>query len=178
MATIGYVEIVQLVAVVLSFFYVIWQWRRPRRNSKLITNWPVVGMMPDLLKNINGIHAYVAEVLREFGGTLEVKGPAAYCLANLDFVVTSDPANVKHILNTNFANYTKGPDFKTMFEPLGDGIFSSDFDSWKLQKKIFQSLIAHNKHYDLFMHKTIQQKVVHGLIPVLDHVSKSAAQVT
>lgn len=135
-------------------------------------------MLPDLLKNVNGIHDYATEVLREFGGTLEVKGPAAYCLANLDFVVTSDPANVQHILNTNFANYTKGPDFKTMFEPLGDGIFTSDFDSWKLQKKMFQSVIGHSKHFHLFMHKTIQQKVVHALIPVLDHVSKSAIQVT
>lgn len=102
--------------------------------------------------------------LRQNGGTLVGKGP---CFANIDILKTSDPLNVQHILIKNFANYPKGPDFKTTFEPLGDAIFACDSDSWETQKKVFQLLIGQNK-FELFVQKTIQRKLVDGLLPILD----------
>ncbi len=42
-------------------------------------------------------------------------------------ICTSDPANVEHILKTNFNNYVKGPHFQSTFvELLGTGIFNAD----------------------------------------------------
>nr|XP_015879106.3 alkane hydroxylase MAH1-like [Ziziphus jujuba var. spinosa] len=97
--------------------------RRKKRNSGLLTNWPVVGMMPELLENITRIHDFATDVLKNSGGTFEFKGP---WFANHYFLVTNDPINAHHILNASFANYPKGPDFKKIFEPFGDGIINSD----------------------------------------------------
>lgn len=111
-------------------------------------------------------------VLKKGGGTFEIKGP---CFANLDFLLTSDPMNVRHVLDKSFANYPKGPQFKMIFEPLGDGIFNLDADLWKDQRKMFQSLMA-NRKFEMFMEKTIQRKVVDGLIPLLHQVSTTQIQ--
>ncbi|XP_015866218.4 alkane hydroxylase MAH1-like [Ziziphus jujuba] len=166
---IGYVEL--LVAVVC--FVLLRHWRVHRNTSVIITNWPLVGMLPGLLRNVSCIHDFASHLLQKGGGTVEIKGP---WLANLDFLVTSDPMNVQHILNKSFANYPKGPEFKMIFEPLGDGIFNSDSDLWKFQRKMFQLLMAKSK-FELYMEKTIHRNVVDGLIPLLHHVSTTEIQV-
>ncbi|XWS30408.1 hypothetical protein CRYUN_Cryun24cG0114900 [Craigia yunnanensis] len=65
----------------------------------------------------------------------------------LDFVVTSHPMNVNHILCRNHDNYEKGPEFREIFEPFGTGILTSDSH---LEK---------------------------SLIPVLEHVMKLGVEV-
>eukprot|EP00253_Pinus_taeda_P034337 PITA_34337 len=53
------------------------------------------------------------------------------------FVFTADPANVEHILRSNFANYIKGNYIHDVFEELiGDGIFGVDGEQWKQQRKL------------------------------------------
>ncbi|XWS30502.1 hypothetical protein CRYUN_Cryun24cG0123100 [Craigia yunnanensis] len=44
----------------------------------------------------------------------------------LDFVVTSHPMNVNHILCRNHDTYEKGPEFREIFEPFGTRILTSD----------------------------------------------------
>eukprot|EP00745_Piridium_sociabile_P024924 TRINITY_DN39487_c0_g1_i1.p1 TRINITY_DN39487_c0_g1~~TRINITY_DN39487_c0_g1_i1.p1 ORF type:complete len:552 (+),score=44.09 TRINITY_DN39487_c0_g1_i1:191-1846(+) len=52
-------------------------------------------------------------------------------------VVTANPDNVRHILKDNFANYPKGKFFKDkMRDLLGNGIFNSDGDIWKRERKL------------------------------------------
>ncbi|KAK4484754.1 hypothetical protein RD792_007348 [Penstemon davidsonii] len=81
------------------------------------TNWPLLGMLPAVLQNSHRIHDYATEFLSECGGTFEFKGPW-FC--KMDMLVTSDPANIHHIFSKNFSNYPKGPEFKKIFEILGD----------------------------------------------------------
>ncbi|KAL0300979.1 UNVERIFIED_CONTAM: Alkane hydroxylase MAH1 [Sesamum radiatum] len=50
-------------------------------------------------------------------GTFKFKGPL---FSNMDMVLTSDPANIHHIFSKNFSNYPKGPEFRKIFEILGD----------------------------------------------------------
>lgn len=153
-------------------FLLLRHWR-VNRNT-LITDWPVVGMFPGVLSNVSRLHEFTVEVLQIGGGTVEIKGP--WFTNSLDFMVTCDPVNVQHIMTKSFANYPKGQDYKTIFEPLGDGIFNSDSDLWKYQRKMFQSLIGQTK-FESYMEKTIHRKVVHGLFPVLDYVSTTEIQV-
>lgn len=164
---VGYLEM--LLAVLC--FLLLRHWRLNRNT--VITNWPLVGMLPGIFRNVQRIHEYVTEIVQKGGGTARIKGP---WLSNLDFLITSDPVNVQHIMNKSFANYPKGHEFKMMFQPLGDGIFNSDSDSWKYQRKMFQFLIGQTK-FESYMEKTIHQKVVDGLFPVLDRVSKTRIQV-
>ncbi|GAV68559.1 p450 domain-containing protein [Cephalotus follicularis] len=139
-----------------------------KRNSYILTTWPIVGMLPALLCNARYIHDFTTQLMKRSGGTFEIKGP---WFPNMDFLVTSDPKNVNHILNRNFPNYEKGSKFREIFEPLGNGIFSSDSDAWKVQRKMMQSLIKNSK-FELFLTKTVCKKVITGLVPVLDHISR------
>ncbi|GAV68557.1 p450 domain-containing protein [Cephalotus follicularis] len=162
MATIGYLEML----VVLCFLLLC---HRSWNKISLTTNWPIVGMLPGLLYALAvDIHDYGSQILKQCGGTFEFKGP---WFANLNFLVTSDPMNVRHILTQNFANYPKGPEFKKLFEPFGDGFLNSDSDSWKFHRNMVQSHIRGSK-FQLYLEKCIQGKVSKGLIPVLEQVSR------
>ncbi|CAK8573614.1 unnamed protein product [Lathyrus sativus] len=51
-------------------------------------------------------------------------------------VYTSDPANVEHMLVTNFSNYGKGwYHHGVLTDLLGDGIFTVDGEKWRHQRK-------------------------------------------
>ncbi|XP_024975972.1 cytochrome P450 704B1 [Cynara cardunculus var. scolymus] len=52
------------------------------------------------------------------------------------YTYIADPANVEHVLKTNFANYPKGDVYHSYMEVLlGDGIFNSDGENWRKQRK-------------------------------------------
>ena len=162
MAIFDYIEILMPFLCFLFLFH--WSWKR----ISPITNWPIVGMLPGLLSKAPHIHEYATQVLKQSGGTFKFKGP---WFANMDFLVTCDPMNVRYISSKNFANYQKGPEFKKIFEPFGDGVLTSDTDSWKSFRKLIHSLIKHTK-FQLFQERSMRQKVSQGLFPVLDHVSR------
>ncbi|XP_058186064.1 alkane hydroxylase MAH1-like [Rhododendron vialii] len=161
MALLGYYEI--LIAftcfILLSFF---------GTADGLVWNWPLVGMLPSLLLNIGQIHEKCADVLGKSGGTFLLKGPR---FANMDMLATVDPANIHYVMSSNFSNFPKGPRFLRIFDFLGDGIFNSDGDSWRNQRKLARLLITHQRFHQ-FLVKTSQDKVEKGLVPLLDHVSK------
>ncbi|KAL1556059.1 alkane hydroxylase MAH1-like [Salvia divinorum] len=129
------------------------------------TLWPVLGMLPAILLNLCRIHDYVTEVLTACGGTYRIVGSRLF---NIDMLLTSDPANIHHVLSRNFSNYPKGPEFRKIFDIIGDGIFAADFELWEIHRK---TTIAQLKHADFneFLERAVWQKVEDGLFPVLDH---------
>ncbi|XP_073134893.1 alkane hydroxylase MAH1-like [Henckelia pumila] len=137
---------------------------RAHKKSSVPTNWPVLGMLPAVLQNSHRIHEYATEVLTESNGTFEFKGP---WFSNMDMLVTSDPANIHHVLSKNFSNYPKGPEFRKIFEILGDGIFNADFELWEFHRKATLSLMTQPNFYS-FLEKNIWEKIEKGLIAVLD----------
>ncbi|GFY87126.1 cytochrome P450, family 96, subfamily A, polypeptide 10 [Actinidia rufa] len=161
MVSLGYYEI--LLALVcflfLSFFATI---------NGVPWNWPLVGMLPSVFLNVHWIHDWGTHVLRRVGGTFSFKGP---WFSNMDMLVTVDPANVHYIMSANFSNFPKGPQFLKIFDFLGDGIFNSDADLWRIQRKHAQLQINHQR-FHRFLVKTSQDKVEKWLIPILEHVSK------
>nr|ABC59094.1 cytochrome P450 monooxygenase CYP704G9 [Medicago truncatula] len=55
---------------------------------------------------------------------------------NRSEVYTSDPANIEHMMATNFSNYGKGWYHHSVLEDLlGDGIFTVDGEKWRHQRK-------------------------------------------
>jgi hypothetical protein len=62
-------------------------------------------MVPRLLCNASIVFECTNRVLKHYGGTIEVNG---LWFASMDFIITSDPMNVNHILSKNFVNYEKG----------------------------------------------------------------------
>ncbi|XXG49376.1 hypothetical protein AAC387_Pa02g3579 [Persea americana] len=90
---------------------------------------------------------------------------------HMDILCTCDPANVHHILSTNFSDFPKGPSFSKIFDVLGGGIFNSDSESWRIQRKMAHSLIS-SKRFGAFVARTSQEKVDKGLVHVLKHIIK------
>ncbi|GLU02122.1 hypothetical protein SLE2022_193890 [Rubroshorea leprosula] len=159
---VGYTDILVAFLSILFLFYLRWNKNVPVRN------WPVVGMLPALLRNRDRINDYGTQVLEQGKGTFLFKGP---WFANMNFVVTSDYRNVHHIMSKKFDNYHKGPEFREIFEPLGDSIFNSDGDRWKSQQKLHHSLIKNSK-FKLVVQRILKQKIYKGLIPVLESCSE------
>ncbi|KAG8651628.1 alkane hydroxylase MAH1 [Manihot esculenta] len=153
----------------IVFLIFLWLWWWNRRRSSIIIDWPVFGMIPSLLCNFYRIHDYATYILQRSGGTFSFEGP---WFSGMNFIIVSDPINVHYILSKNFSNYHKGPEFKQIFEPLGEGIFNSDSDSWRIQRQIFHSLLIKNKKFELAVEVTLKQKILHGLFPILENVSQ------
>ncbi|KAL8147054.1 alkane hydroxylase MAH1-like [Apium graveolens] len=142
-------------------------------RSSLPTDWPVVRMTPGLLKNAHRIHEFITDILKECHGTFQFKGPV---FSDLDLLITSEPANIHYILSKNFTNYPKGPDFRKIFDVLGDGIFNADAHLWELHRRTTMSLFNNVEFYKVLLEST-KNKVKQGLIPVLDYVSRGGIEV-
>lgn len=162
-----YVEILLVVISIVLFFYFF------RDKNGLPTNWPVLGMLPALLKNVHRIHAYIIEVMEKSHLTYFFEGP---WFTNMYLLVTIDPANVHHVMSKNFGNYPKGSKLKEILDVLGDGVFNTDSIVWQYHRKMAQSYLSHPKFHHFLVKKT-WEKLENGLIPVLDHVSNHAIEI-
>ncbi|WOG90792.1 hypothetical protein DCAR_0310037 [Daucus carota subsp. sativus] len=138
-----------------------------RRNA-LLTDWPLVGMMPGLFMNVHDIHNFAAYVLQRSNLTFQFKGPS---LANLNLLCTCDPANINYILSKNFTNYPKGPEFAKIFDILGDGIFSAEGHIWEVSRSTTMTIFTHAKFHHTVL-EAARQKLEIGLVPLFDHASK------
>ncbi|XP_059309800.1 alkane hydroxylase MAH1-like [Lycium ferocissimum] len=162
LSSVGYLEIFMAI-----FFFLVF-WVLADYNNVLPRNYPIFGMLPILLLHIHNIHEKTTEVLSRTGGTFLLKGP---WFTNMDILATVDPANVHYIMSANFTNFPKGPEFKKIFDILGDGIFNADLDLWKDQRKLAREMIIHKRFHKCLI-KTSWDKVENGLIPVLEFVAK------
>ncbi|KAK4371399.1 hypothetical protein RND71_010874 [Anisodus tanguticus] len=162
LSSIGYLEIF----IAILFFLVFWA--LTDNNNGLPRNCPIFGMFPSLLLHIHNIHEKTAEVLSRTGGTFLLKGP---WFTDMDILATVDPTNVHYIMSANFPNFPKGPEFKKIFDILGDGIFNSDWDLWKDQRKLAREMIIHQR-FNKCLIKISWDKVENGLIPVLEFMAK------
>lgn len=142
------------------------------RKSSLPTNWPVIGMLPAILQNSHRIQDYGTEILKESGGTFEFKGP---WFANMDMVLTCDPANIHYILSKNFSNYPKGPEFRKIFDILGDGIFNADSQMWETHRRA-TLLLMHHPSFLKLLEVSASEKVEKGLLPILQNCAKRGSQ--
>ncbi|CAF2049690.1 BnaA09g42120D [Brassica napus] len=140
--------------------------KKPHRSFP--TNWPFLGMLPGLLVEIPRVYDYVTEFLEASNLTFPFKGPR---FGGLDMLFTVDPANIHHIMSSNFANYPKGSEFKKLFDVLGDGIFNADSDLWKDLRKSAQSMMS-RPEFQRFTLRTNMSKLEKGLVPILDHFAE------
>nr|GME00449.1 alkane hydroxylase MAH1-like [Ipomoea batatas] len=142
-------------------------------DKVLPRNWPVVGMMPALLKNAHRLHEFATDGLKHCGGTFEFKAPPAF--PNLNMLVTSDPANIHHVLSKNFSNYPKGPHFRKIFDIFGDGLLNADSQLWEFHRKNTLSFFNHPQFYTS-LETNVWHKVEKGLLPVLDLFAVQGAE--
>ncbi|KAJ8771539.1 hypothetical protein K2173_026716 [Erythroxylum novogranatense] len=88
-------------------------------------------------------------------------------------IVTANPANVEHVLKTNFGNFPKGKPFTEILgDLLGSGIFNVDGDLWCVQRKLASHEFS-TKNLREFVVKILQEKVENRLIPLLEDAVKN-----
>ncbi|XP_017609091.1 alkane hydroxylase MAH1-like [Gossypium arboreum] len=122
----------------------------------------------ELLLNVHRVHDWCTETLESCKGTFVLEGP---WFAKMNLVATCDPANAHYVMSSNFDNFPKGPEYKQMFDILGDGIFNSDLDLWKNQRIAAQGFMRHHLFHQ-FLLRTSRDKVEMGLMPIIDHAAK------
>ncbi|GJR99188.1 cytochrome P450 [Tanacetum coccineum] len=130
-------------------------------------------MIPSTLWNFNHFLDYITNILKQNGGTFMYKGP---WFAGGDMLFTSDPENFKYISTTNFQNYPKGPEFKDIFDILGDGIFSSDSNLWELHRKTTM-LLFKDEEFLNHLEKTMWNNIEKKLVPVLEFMSQRGSRI-
>ncbi|XP_078173437.1 noroxomaritidine synthase 2-like [Carex rostrata] len=130
--------------------------------------WPVVGMMPYLISNLNDLHGWLTGTLCQCRCNFVFRGG---WFPGMNLFVTSDPLNIQHIFTSNFQNYPKGEEFLEIFDILGDGIFNSDADMWRSQRVKAQQLISHPR-FRAYVVQSSRDKVEMSLLPFLAHASK------
>ena len=88
------------------WWYVYWS----QRLNVTPTEWPVIGLLVQLKFNWNRLHDWITGIMHK-SHTIRVHVGFGFMA-----VVTVEPANVEHIMKTNFNNYPKVSiqlDFKT-----------------------------------------------------------------
>ncbi|VFQ75699.1 unnamed protein product [Cuscuta campestris] len=119
-----------LSAISAVLYFLLRYWQGDGANKKKKKYHPVAGTVFNQLRNFNRLHHYMTDLAGKY---------KTYRLINLfrSEVYTSDPANVEHVLKTNFDNYGKGCYNNTILRDLlGDGIFTVDGDKWRQQRKV------------------------------------------
>lgn len=127
-STDGYNTVIMLTlaCIVLSWIFM-HRWNQ--RNMKGPKTWPLVGAAIEQLMNYDQMHDWLVKYLFELK---TVTVPMPYTT----YTYIADPANVEHVLKTNFANYPKGETYHSYMEVLlGDGIFNVDGELWRKQRK-------------------------------------------
>uniref|UniRef100_A0A5K1FZ90 Uncharacterized protein n=2 Tax=Nymphaea colorata TaxID=210225 RepID=A0A5K1FZ90_9MAGN len=142
-----------------------------KQRNKPVWSWPLLKSVPSVLANSHRLHDWLSGLLAAGGGTLMFYVPA------MQAVVTSDPRNIEFILKSNFENFPKGKEFSKVFSKLmGSGIFNSDAESWKVQRKI-ANVHIHSKLFRQFMARTTQDIVETQLIPILKRCAQSPSPI-
>ena len=92
-------------------------------------------VLPSLMRNPAD---YFAQTARRYGGVVTLSPNRAY--------LVTDPDGVKHVLQDNHTNYIKGPWYQVLRPLMGDGLFSSDGDYWKRQRRLIQPAFQRKHH--------------------------------
>ncbi|XP_072988116.1 cytochrome P450 704B1 [Typha latifolia] len=113
--------------VVFISWILIHRWSQ--RNQQGPKTWPIFGAAIEQLRNYERMHDWLVEYLSK-SKTITVSMPFTA------YTYIADPANVEHVLKTNFTNYPKGERYQSYMDVLlGDGIFNADGEMWRKQRK-------------------------------------------
>ncbi|XP_066353328.1 alkane hydroxylase MAH1-like [Miscanthus floridulus] len=146
--------------LVPSYFYI----KYKRSNSPILpVIWPVVGILPGILANVNNLHEFITVGLSASTCNYKVHGPVG---TRVQYFLTSDPQNVRHIFTSNHANYPKGEEFAEVFDVMKGGLFTVDGESCRRHRAKMQSILS-NPRMLASITNFCHDKVGKGLLPFL-----------
>ncbi|KAG9454851.1 hypothetical protein H6P81_007755 [Aristolochia fimbriata] len=144
--------------------------RRPSKpqTSHGLKTYPVLGCLPEFIKNRHRFLDWMTEVIRKQPSyTLTFRRPG-----KAPIIITCNPANVDHVLKSNFDNYNKGyRSISLLKDFLGRGIFNSDGELWKVQRKT-ASFEFNTKSLRNFVMDAVRREIGDRLLPLLSAVAE------
>lgn len=135
----------------------------PRRYVYRPPSLPILGCLISFYKNQNRLLDWYTELLSQ--------SPTQTILVDrvgsIPTIITANPANVEHILKTQFHNYPKGRPFAdTLGDLLGRGIFNADGKLWHQQRKAVSHELTTRSFRDLML-RTVETEAEQRLLPLL-----------
>ncbi|OMO94446.1 Cytochrome P450 [Corchorus olitorius] len=154
---------------VYSCYYLFTSNQKQNANNKGFKIYPIVGVLPGFLRNRHRFLDWSTETLSQCPtNTVVFVRPG-----KIHGVISANPLNVEHVLKTNFDNYPKGDRFRLLLQDfLGQGIFNSDGELWKIQRKT-ASYEFNTKSLRNFIIDNVRVETFTRLIPVLNQASKT-----
>ncbi|KAI5070366.1 hypothetical protein GOP47_0014709 [Adiantum capillus-veneris] len=155
-------------AAVIANLVVIWVGRHrfAQRHSCDPKTWPLVGAQLETFRNFHRLHDWLLSFFSDHHRTVKLS------LISTTLFFTVDPGNVEHILKGNFPNYPKGASARrAMYDFLGDGIFSSDGETWKKHRKVASLEFSNRKLRDFSTNAFREDALL--LVQILDAVASS-----
>ncbi|CAM0952934.1 unnamed protein product [Alopecurus aequalis] len=153
--------------VVLVSLCLYFRSNRSKNPAMLPIDWPILYRFPSFVANLHNLHDYLTVVLAGSGHNFRAHGPPG---TGMRFFITCDPANIRHIFTTNYANFPKGALFSAIFDVMAGSLFTIDGDTshkmhakaqrfWS-SRRIFGSVAARSR-----------EKVENRLLPFLAHMA-------
>ncbi|XWS74667.1 hypothetical protein CRYUN_Cryun01aG0017600 [Craigia yunnanensis] len=159
--------LVLFLIVLYSYYY--FTSHQNRNDNKGFKVCPILGTLPEFLRNRHRFLDWTTEILSHCPTNTSVfRHPG-----KIHGVITANPLNVEYVLKTNFENYPKGERFILLLKDfLGQGIFNSDGELWKIQRKT-ASYEFNTKSLRNFIIDNVRLETSTRLIPVLNQASKT-----
>ncbi|KAJ3098271.1 hypothetical protein HDU97_004157 [Phlyctochytrium planicorne] len=146
--------------------------RKGRLNVPHPKAAPFLGNIPDVVSNIHRYNDLFYEYTLAHGSTWQLVGAI---FQSTPILMTVDPLVVEHVLKTNFNNYIKGPDYEKLMPLLGHGIFNTDGESWKVQRKVSSNIFTGRNFRDVVSKAMAEE--LHILVNILIEKAKSGETV-
>jgi cytochrome P450 len=153
--------------LVPSYFYI--KYKRSNTTPILPVIWPVVGILPGILANVNNLYDFITVCLSAYECNYKVHGLVG---TRVQYFLTSDPQNVRHIFTSNHANYPKGDLFEEIFDVMKGSLLTVDGESWRRQRTMAQCILS-NPRMVASITNFCRDKVGKGLLPFLEHMANT-----
>ncbi|KAJ3684440.1 hypothetical protein LUZ61_013604 [Rhynchospora tenuis] len=168
-------ESLLLVFLFSSLFYLYFKNQQSTKKPTIygLKSYPIIGYLPHFVRNSHRFLDWMTEcILQSPTRTMGFRS-----LGSTYGILTANPANVKHMLKLNFSNYPKGHRMTSMMEDLlGHGIFNSDGDDWKWQRKT-ASYEFNKRSLRNFVVDTVHFEITNRLLPILERAAEKGVKV-
>ncbi|CAL0332820.1 unnamed protein product [Lupinus luteus] len=153
----------------LLFSYLYFHSHTRKRNNTGFKIYPIVGSLPEFLINRHRFLEWSTQILAECPtNTAVLVRPGT-----VSDVITANPDIIEHILKTKFENYPKGERFISLLvDFLGLGIFNSDGELWKVQRKT-ASYEFNTRSLRNFVMENVMVELQTRLLPIFSRASET-----
>ncbi|KAL4571339.1 hypothetical protein LXL04_018097 [Taraxacum kok-saghyz] len=156
-----------LIFLILLLTYGFFFLRRKKPKTTGFKNYPLLGTVPEFIRNRHRFLEWTTQVLSDSPTNTAL----LFRFTEIKGFITANPANVEHMIKTNFENYPKGTRFISILEDfLGRGIFNAEGETWKAQRKT-ASYEFNTRSLRNFVMETAMVELTTQFVPILERAA-------